>query len=82
MNHKMTLFSNREKCNKCNTIDCWRSFFSHLYTYLATAEETHSKENANYVIRCRISALGIVGDLLRKVGALELKLVRFDSDIL
>jgi hypothetical protein len=24
---------------------------------------------------CRISALGIVGDLLRKVGALELKLV-------
>ena len=24
---------------------------------------------------CRISALGIVGDLLKKVGALELKLV-------
>ena len=26
---------------------------------------------------CRISALGIVGDLLKKVGALELKLVWF-----
>ena len=34
------------------------------------------------MIRCRISALGIVGDLLRKVGALELKLVSFDPDIL
>jgi hypothetical protein len=27
------------------------------------------------LLYCRISALGIVGDLLRKVGALELKLV-------
>ena len=29
----------------------------------------------NINIDCRISALGIVGDLLKKVGALELKLV-------
>ena len=29
----------------------------------------------NVLYVCRISALGIVGDLLRKVGALELKLV-------
>ena len=30
---------------------------------------------------CRISALGIVGDLLKKVGALELKLVWFFPQI-
>ena len=31
--------------------------------------------DTNNNIDCRISALGIVGDLLKKVGALELKLV-------
>ena len=72
MAHKITLFWG--KFNKCNAIDCWphsKAFF------IYTAEEGHiSKEDANNVFfRCRISALGIVGDLLRKVGALELKLV-------
>ncbi len=38
----------------------------------------HVMNGENYLpinIDCRISALGIVGDLLKKVGALELKLV-------
>ena len=79
MAHKITLFWG--KFNKCNAIDCWphsKAFF------IYTAEEGHiSKEDANNVLfRCRISALGIVGDLLRKVGALELKLVSFDPEFI
>ena len=35
----------------------------------------------NINIDCRISALGIVGDLLKKVGALELKLVQIFKTI-
>ena len=45
----------------------------YVLTTLYNLEMRDTETNIN--IDCRISALGIVGDLLKKVGALELKLV-------